>query len=101
MARFKNISPQGDLELPLIGRVVEAGEEFDVAPHEAALLQLQPDLWEPVIVDFTKLNLDQLKELATGRGITAASAWLKQDYVDALTADTNPTDDASQEGESA
>jgi hypothetical protein len=46
--QFKNISPAGPLELPLIGRVVDAGETIDLPPHLAAHLEGQPDVWQPV-----------------------------------------------------
>lgn len=46
--QFKNISPQGDLDVPLIGRVVKAGEVFEVTAEQAARLEAQPDLWEPI-----------------------------------------------------
>lgn len=48
MHRFKNISPQGDLDLPLIGRVVQAGEEFEVTAAQAKLLAAQPEVWQAV-----------------------------------------------------
>jgi len=44
--RFKNISPAGALDLPLLGRVVEAGEEFDIPTDRGQLLELQPDIFE-------------------------------------------------------
>lgn len=50
MPSFKNISPQGDLELPLIGRVVTAGEVFDVTADVADQLSAQPDVWQSVNV---------------------------------------------------
>lgn len=46
MPSFTNVSPQGDLELPLIGRVVAAGETFEVTADQAALLEKQPDVWK-------------------------------------------------------
>lgn len=52
--RFKNVSPQGDLELPLLGRVIAAGEEFAVTPAQADLLAAQPDLWQPATSKDTK-----------------------------------------------
>lgn len=52
--RFKNVSPQGDLELPLLGRVIAAGEEFAVTTAQADLLATQPDLWQPVTSKDTK-----------------------------------------------
>jgi hypothetical protein len=35
MAKFKNTSPLGDLEVPALGRAIKAGEEFDVPDAEA------------------------------------------------------------------
>lgn len=48
MPTFKNIHPAGALELPLIGRVVDAGEIFEVTTQQAELLAAQPDVWQPV-----------------------------------------------------
>lgn len=45
MPRYKNVSPQGDMDLPLIGGVVASGEVFDADEGQAALLDLQPALW--------------------------------------------------------
>ena len=50
MHKFKNVSNQGDLDLPLIGRVIVAGEVFEVTADQAELLSAQPDVWQPVIV---------------------------------------------------
>lgn len=61
MAKVTNISPQGALELPLIGRVIEAGETFDVTPEQAALLAEQPDVWQ---VKPTKATRAAAKKLA-------------------------------------
>jgi hypothetical protein len=40
--KIKNVSPMGDLDVPLIGRVVAAGETFEVADEDGALLVDQP-----------------------------------------------------------
>jgi len=41
--RFKNVSPLGDLEVPALGRVVAAGEEFEVDDFEFGVaLHWQP-----------------------------------------------------------
>lgn len=47
--KFRNVSSYGDLELPLIRRVVKAGEVFDVSPEQGELLADQPDVWQLVI----------------------------------------------------
>lgn len=36
MARLKNINPLGTIDLPLIGRTLGPGEEFDVDDSDAA-----------------------------------------------------------------
>lgn len=46
--KFRNVSPQGDLELPLVGRVVAFGEVIDVTKEQARLIQGQTDVWQPV-----------------------------------------------------
>ena len=48
MSSFKNVSSQGDLDLPLIGRVVAAGEVFDATADQAVLLSAQPNVWQLV-----------------------------------------------------
>ena len=45
MPKIKNVSPSGDLVLPLIGRVVKAGEVFDVTDEQAVVLLEQPTNW--------------------------------------------------------
>ena len=49
MQKFQNISSSGDLELPLLRRVVAAGEIFEVTEEQAQLLVLQPDVWKSVV----------------------------------------------------
>lgn len=49
MPKFKNVSSSGDLELPLVGRVVEAGEVFEVSDEQGLLLVDQPALWAPIV----------------------------------------------------
>ncbi|MGN7703515.1 hypothetical protein [Cellulosimicrobium sp. 22601] len=46
MRKFKNVSPLGALELPLVGRVVALGEVIEVTPAQAVHLAGQAD-WEP------------------------------------------------------
>lgn len=47
MPKFKNVSPLGALDLPLVGRVVAHGEVIEVPVDKAKHLQGQAD-WEPV-----------------------------------------------------
>jgi hypothetical protein len=43
----QNVSPLGDLDVPLLRRVVKAGEVVDVAVDQAAALLEQPSNWQP------------------------------------------------------
>lgn len=47
MPAIKNVSPVGALDVPLIGRTVEAGEVVEVSAEAAALLTAQPDNFLP------------------------------------------------------
>lgn len=45
MTRIRNVSPWGDLSVPLIGVTVASGEEAEVLPEHAEVLLDQPDNW--------------------------------------------------------
>jgi hypothetical protein len=83
--KVKNISPFGHLDVPLVGRVVEAGEVFDATEEQAALLLMQPFHYAP--------------------GDKAAEAFLKAlqpaEEVPAVAAPAAESTDASGEGEPA
>jgi hypothetical protein len=46
--KFKNVSSQGALDLPLIGRVVQPGEVIEVTAEQAKHLAGQDAVWQPV-----------------------------------------------------
>ena len=46
--KFKNVSPLGDLEVPVLGRVVNVGEVFEVPADLGVLFAEHSDVWEPV-----------------------------------------------------
>lgn len=48
MTTLKNNSPLGAIDLPLIGRTLEAGEKFDVSEDVARRLLEQPDIYARV-----------------------------------------------------
>ncbi|MGZ0067860.1 hypothetical protein [Microbacterium arborescens] len=48
MQTFRNVSPLGALEVPALGRVIDAGEEFEVRPEIAELIAGQVENFEPV-----------------------------------------------------
>lgn len=48
MPTLRNVSPYGALEIPLLGRVVGAGEEFDVSDEQAERLLPQAENYQLV-----------------------------------------------------
>lgn len=49
MTTLKNVNPLGAIDLPLIGRTLEAGEEFDVPDDVADALLEQAGNYERVV----------------------------------------------------
>lgn len=47
MPKIKNVSPFGDLDVPLLGRVVESGSILEVSEEEARILLMQEDNFHP------------------------------------------------------
>jgi len=44
--KIKNVSPLGDLDVPLLGRVVKSGEVVEVTKEQSTRLLAQGDVWE-------------------------------------------------------
>ena len=47
MTGIRNVSPRGDLDVPLLRRTVAVGEVVDVDPVHATILLEQVDNWQP------------------------------------------------------
>jgi len=47
MPKIKNVSPFGDLEVPLLGRIFEHGSILDVTEEQAEVLLRQTDNFQP------------------------------------------------------
>lgn len=47
--RLRNINPLGEVDLPLTGRTLAAGEEFDIADEQGAALLDQVGNYEAVV----------------------------------------------------
>lgn len=58
MPKIKNVSPFGDLDVPLLGLVFEAGAVLEVSEEEAKILLQQADNFQPV-KDATKKEGDK------------------------------------------
>lgn len=54
MSKFKNVSTTGDLEVPLVGRVVKAGDTFEVPADLDEGFLAQPDVWALVAAKESK-----------------------------------------------
>lgn len=48
MPTLKNTNPLGDVDFPLLGRTLEAGEEFEVSDEQAIELLKQDGNYEAV-----------------------------------------------------
>ena len=59
MPKFRNVSPLGALELPLVGRVVERGEVISVTAAQAKHLAGQTDVWQPVKATTAQTDSDR------------------------------------------
>lgn len=46
MPKIKNVSPFGDLHVPMLNKIVEAGSIIEVSDDEAESLLLQEDNWK-------------------------------------------------------
>jgi len=49
MVKLQNVSPFGDLDVPVLGRVISAGEVFDVPVNLAEGFADQPSNWAAVV----------------------------------------------------
>lgn len=47
MPFIRNVSPIGDLDVPLLRRIVRAGEEVEVTKDQADALLAQTSNWQP------------------------------------------------------
>ena len=47
MPIIRNVSPIGDLDVPLLRRIVPAGAEVEVTDAQAKTLLAQPGNWQP------------------------------------------------------
>jgi hypothetical protein len=46
--KFRNVNPLGAVEVPILGRVLEAGEEFEATGDVAEALLAQPYNYERI-----------------------------------------------------
>lgn len=49
--QIRNVSRFGDLDVPILGRVVKHGEVVKVTAAQGSALLAQPDNWQPVTAE--------------------------------------------------
>ena len=83
--RLRNTNPLGTVDLPLIGRTLEPGEEFDVPDEQGAALLEQVGNYEAASpADLESLTVEQLKEQAVARDIDTTGLTKKSDLITAI-----------------
>jgi len=91
-----NISPQGALELPLIGRIVEANETVEVTAEVGRLLEGQNGTW---LVADSEPTVEDLRQIAEHRGIDIKGLRKKADIQAAIAAASTPPSVAPELGD--
>lgn len=85
MPTLRNVNPLGEVDLPLIGRTLGAGEEFDVTDAQAALLLAQAGNYEAVDAeDLNALTIPELEDLAAAKGVDLTGITKKADIIAAI-----------------
>lgn len=84
-----NISPQGDLELPLIGRIILAGETIEVSAEVGRLLDGQDGTW---LVADSDPTIEDLRQIAAHRQppVDLTGLRKKSDILAAIAAASTP-----------
>lgn len=88
MIKIKNTSPIGDLDVPLLGRVVAVGEVVEVTIDQAQRLMRQSDVWQLADVDTSQRPSESDSKakwvaFAEHLGIEVVSGMTKSDLIEA------------------
>jgi len=86
--KIKNTSPIGDLDVPLLGRIVAVGETVEVTPDQASRLLRQADLWCLADTDTLPRPSESASKadwvaFAEHLGIEVVSGMTRSDIIDA------------------
>lgn len=74
MAKFKNVSPLGALEIPVLGRTVEAGEVFEVSKDMTDYFAAQPANFKNLSAGRAKAKGQTETSGAPGKGVAPSGA---------------------------
>jgi len=90
VVKIKNVSPVGDLDVPLLARSVKRGEVVEVSPEHAQRLLRQGDVWRAVgsVDDPSQRPADNAKKPAwvahaEHLGVEGAAAMTKPELMEA------------------
>ena len=84
MPTLRNTNPLGAVDLPLIGRSLAAGEEFEVTDEQATNLLAQVGNYEVVGADLDSLTVPELEKYAADRDIDLTGLTKKPDIIRAI-----------------
>jgi hypothetical protein len=84
MPKLKNTNPLGAVDLPLIGRSLEPGEEFEVPDEQALALLEQVGNFELVSDDLDSLTIPELEKYAADRDIDLTGLTKKPAIISAI-----------------
>ena len=84
MPKLRNTNPLGEVDLPLIGRTLAPGEEFEVDDDTAAALLAQAGNFAPVGDALDAMTVDQLRDLADQKGVDLTGLTKKADIEAAI-----------------
>lgn len=77
--KLRNVNPLGEVDVPLLGRVLAAGEEFEVSDETGAHLLEQVGNYE--LADPEELTIPALVEYADAHAVDLSGATKKADIV--------------------
>lgn len=84
MPKLRNVNPLGEVDVPLIGRTLGPGEEFDVDDDTAKVLLAQVGNYAPVGDAMDAMTIDELKALAEEHDVDLTGLTKKADIVAAI-----------------
>jgi hypothetical protein len=84
MPKLRNVNPLGEVDVPILGRSLTAGEEFEVDDDTARLLLAQVGNYAPVGDAMDAMTVDELKALADEQGVDLTGLTKKADIVAAI-----------------
>jgi hypothetical protein len=83
--RLKNVSPQGAMDIPMLGRIVEPGEEFEVPDEDAHFFVGQDEMFAPILSDLAAAARSAADAVAAQAANSAAASSPPADNIEPAT----------------